>query len=220
VLLGRLDLQVKVHGVRIDLGEIEAVLEQSGGVEEAAAVVREDVPGERRIVAYVVARHGAVEPTALRARVSRRLPEYMVPAAVAVLEEFPLSPNGKVDRKALATLDVIPHDRPSFEAPGDDMQRILIECWQEVLQINRIGVHDNFFSLGGDSISCIQASTVARRVGVQCSPNDIFNWPTVAALSAGLRSIRPSEVDPASKARPTSTIGKDELARILRITNR
>jgi acyl-coenzyme A synthetase/AMP-(fatty) acid ligase len=192
VLLGRLDFQVKLHGLRVDLGEIEAVLLQSGHVNAAAAVVqRAAMTGNPRVVAYVVPNAAPVDVAMLRTDLEKKLPAYMVPSAIVPLPALPLSPNGKIDRKALAARHEPTRHRPAesvlYESAADDMQRILLACWQDVLQIERIGIHDNFFSLGGDSVSCIRVAIRARQAGVPCAPNDIFACPTVETLSARLQ---------------------------------
>ncbi|MFD5753643.1 amino acid adenylation domain-containing protein, partial [Streptomyces sp. NPDC127033] len=189
---GRGDDQVKVRGFRIELGEIEAVLSAHPGVARAAVVAREDVPGVKRLAAYVVAeRAGDVDIAAVREHVASALPEYMVPAAFVVLGALPLNANGKLDRRALPA--------PEFEAPGtafvaprNEAERVLCEVWAEVLGLNRIGTEDNFFDLGGDSIISLQVVSRARRAGLALSSRDVFLHPTISALAL---AVQPSDGD-------------------------
>src|SRR5436305_13604591 len=151
VYLGRLDHQVKVRGFRIELGEIEAALSALAGVREAVVVVREETPGDQRLVAYLAG--DAPEPGALRRQLRERLPEFMVPAVFVHLAALPLNPSGKVDRKALPAPD--PGPAPGFVAPRTPAEETLAEIWQEVLRLPRVGVHDNFFERGGHSLLAV-----------------------------------------------------------------
>ncbi|MFL5348129.1 MAG: amino acid adenylation domain-containing protein, partial [Hyalangium sp.] len=184
--LGRIDNQVKVRGFRIELGEIEAVLEQHPTVRQAAVVAREDVPGDKRLVAYVVGRDGQHSDAGeLRAWVARTLPQYMVPSALVELEALPLTPNGKVDRKALPSPEgVRPDTGPAFVAPRDEVEQQLAAMWSELLGVERVGVHDNFFDLGGHSLLATQlVSRVRSTCGVELPLRDLFDAPTIAALA-------------------------------------
>ena len=183
--LGRSDDQVKVHGYRIELGEIEIALRNHSEVAESVVVAREDQPGDRRLVAYVVARDrekaGASE---LRAFLNGRLPEYMTPSAFVFLDRLPLTPNGKVDRRALPAPD---HSRPDgdkvFAAPRNQVEETLTKIWANVLGIDRVGVHDNFFDLGGDSILSIQIIARANQLGLGLTPRQLFRHQSVAELA-------------------------------------
>ncbi len=182
--LGRLDHQVKIRGFRIELGEIEAALAARPDVHAAVVLARTDGPSPR-LVAYVVPRPGRdLDTEALRAALAERLPEHMVPAAWVTLAELPLSPNGKVDRRALPAPEA-----PALAAGGDAVPRNRIEerlaaIWAEVLRLPRVGIHDNFFSLGGDSILSIQITTRARRADILITPRQLFQHQTVAELAA------------------------------------
>ncbi|MFD4789040.1 amino acid adenylation domain-containing protein [Streptomyces sp. NPDC058459] len=187
--LGRIDHQVKVRGFRIELGEIEAALAEQPGVGQAVAVVREDEPGDRRIVAYLTP--GGVGPVpadgALRSALGRLLPDHMVPSAFVALDLLPLSPNGKVDRKALPA--------PAFErpdahwvAPRDDTERALAGLWQQVLRIDRVGATDNFFEIGGDSMHAVRVVGLAREEGLDIPLTELFAQQTVEAVAAWLAS--------------------------------
>ncbi|HEX7242081.1 MAG TPA: AMP-binding protein, partial [Longimicrobiaceae bacterium] len=186
--LGRLDEQVKVRGFRIELGEIEAVLLAQAGVRECAVVVREDVPGERRLVAYVVG-EGDVE--GLRGR----LPEYMVPSAMVVLERLPLTPNGKLDRQALPAPEYASAGE-RFVAPRTPEEETLAGIWAEVLHLGRVGAHDNFFELGGHSLLATRViSRVREAFGVGLTVRAILDAPTIEGLAGLLmegRSGNPS----------------------------
>ncbi len=180
--LGRVDSQVKLRGFRIELGEVETVLRRHRAVHDAVAVVREDAPGDRRLVAYVTPAGEGETPSELRAHLRQHLPEYMVPAAVMVMERLPLTPSGKIDRRALPEPEWRDDDR-EYEAPRTPVERVLAGVWAEVLRVSRVGVNDRFFDLGGDSILSIQAVARARREGVNLTPRQMVEHPTIAGLA-------------------------------------
>ncbi|SDM35475.1 amino acid adenylation domain-containing protein [Lentzea albidocapillata subsp. violacea] len=173
--LGRVDDQVKIRGFRVEPGEIEAVLARVTGLRSAVAV-REDTPGVRRLVGYVV---GEVDPGAVRDRLAAELPEHMVPSAVVALTELPLMPNGKINRKALPA----PVVRTSSRAATTGPERALAAVMADVLGLPSVGVDDSFFDLGGDSILAIQLVSRARRAGFAFSPKDVFERRTVERLA-------------------------------------
>jgi len=184
--LGRIDHQVKIRGFRVEPGEIEAVLRQHPDVASAVVMAREDSPGIRRLVAYVVgAGAQPLDTESLRAFLKRQLPDYMVPAAVVSLDALPLTASGKVDRRALPSPD---HARleegATFVPPRTAREEELARIWSAVLGVERIGVSDNFFELGGDSILSIQVVARARAVGLGLTPRQIFQHPTIAELAA------------------------------------
>ncbi|MFP2934544.1 AMP-binding protein, partial [Pyxidicoccus sp. 3LG] len=183
--LGRLDFQVKVRGLRIELGEIEAALAAQPSVKEAVVVAREDVPGHQRLVAYVVPREGgAMDANALREGLRLGLPEYMVPSAFVALEALPLSPNGKLDRKALPAPDADGSGTSrEYVAPRDAREQALADIWAQVLGRPRVGIHDSFFELGGDSIISLQVIAKARQAGMRLTPRHVFQHRTVAELA-------------------------------------
>ncbi|WP_420129160.1 amino acid adenylation domain-containing protein [Longimicrobium sp.] len=177
--LGRLDEQVKIRGFRIELGEIEAALRQSPGVRDCTVVVREDAPGDRRLVAYVV---GDAEAEALRAHVRLSLPEYMVPAAFGFLEALPLTANGKLDRKALPAPELALAE--GYVAPRTPAEEVLARIWAEVLDVERVGANDNFFDLGGHSFLVPQVvSRVRELLDVEMPLWALFEHRTVEALA-------------------------------------
>ena len=200
--VGRADEQVKIRGFRVEPAEVRATLESQPDVRAAAVVARPDEDGALRLVAYVVPASGrALDATELRARVAERLPEYACPQAYVELEELPLTPNGKLDRGALPAPEL---GRASLGAecvaPRTEAERTLAEIWCDVLRLEAVGVHDDYFALGGESILSIQIVSRANRAGLSLRPRDVFEHPTIAALAAhasdgvGVRTI---EVDAA-----------------------
>ncbi len=185
--LGRADEQVKIRGYRIELGEVQAALSGLDDVEQAVVVAREDRPGDKRLVGYVTGVTGVTgdtrtaDPAAMRARLAQRLPTYMVPAAVVVLDALPLTVNGKLDTRALPAPEYLDADR--YCAPSTAIEEVLASIYADVLGLERVGVDDSFFDLGGDSISSMQVVARARAAGLVCRPRDIFVEQTVARLS-------------------------------------
>jgi len=187
--LGRSDGQVKLRGFRIETGEVESVLCAHPGVRDAVAIVREDEPGERRLVAYLVPAEGEEVPPAaeLRTHLRAHLPEHMVPAAFVPLEAMPLTPNGKLDRRALP----VPEggSEREYVAPRDTAEGQVAEIFAEVLGVERVGVHDDFFDLGGHSLLATRVMARIRNTfGVEAQLRLLFEMPTVAQLAAHLAS--------------------------------
>ncbi|MEU3100292.1 amino acid adenylation domain-containing protein [Streptomyces griseoflavus] len=210
VYLGRADSQVKVRGFRIEPGEVEGVLAGAPGVGGAVVVARESGAGVRQLVAYVVPAAGArtrPEPVAVRAHAGERLPAYMVPAAVTVLDAFPRTPGGKIDVKALP--------EPRFETasayrpPASERERILHEVFAEVLGRERIGVDDSFFDLGGDSVTATRLAARAHRAGLTLTARDIFGHKTIARLAEVARDTGPGAAAP--RAESLVRLDADEL---------
>jgi amino acid adenylation domain-containing protein/non-ribosomal peptide synthase protein (TIGR01720 family) len=180
--VGRADKQVKIRGYRIELGEVHAALASLDGVGQAAVIAREDRPGDKRLVGYVTeSAPGAVDPAAARATLADRLPTYMVPAAVVVLDALPLTVNGKLDTRALPAPEY--QDAEQYRAPVSAIEEILTGIYAQVLGVERVGVDDSFFDLGGDSISSMQVVARARAAGLICRPRDIFVEQTVSRLA-------------------------------------
>ncbi|HEX6371571.1 MAG TPA: amino acid adenylation domain-containing protein [Longimicrobium sp.] len=182
--LGRTDFQVKVRGFRIEPGEIEAALRAHPAVADAVCVARADEGGAPRLVAWAVAGADDAElAAALRAHLRERLPEYMVPAAIGIVDSFPLTPNGKVNAAALATPDAARAEVVASVPPRDETERVLARIFAELLRVPSVGVFDNFFDLGGDSILCMQLVNRARESGLQVTTRQVFQQQTVAALA-------------------------------------
>ncbi|WP_283016217.1 non-ribosomal peptide synthetase/type I polyketide synthase [Marilutibacter maris] len=191
--IGRTDQQVKLRGFRIELGEIEHQLERLPGVEKAVVLKLESVPGQAQLAAYLQyapgddpdAAHGA---GTVRAALAERMPAYMVPSAFVVVESMPLTPNGKVDRKALAAMTPATAAPTESAAPAHALERELCAIWQEVLQRDRVGVDENFFEIGGSSLLLVRLrSEIESRTGREVKLTDLFEYPTVAALAAHWR---------------------------------
>jgi aspartate racemase len=189
-ILGRIDHQVKIRGFRIELGEIEALLNQQPGVAKGLVIVREDSPGDKRLTAYVVpVRDQEPEIGSLRAALSEKLPEYMLPAAYVMLEALPLTPNGKIDLKALPEPE---HNRQdtgeTFVAPADELELQLAKIWERTLKVQPIGVNDNFFALGGHSLMAVQIFAQIEKIFKQNLPlATLFQAPTIAQLANLMR---------------------------------
>ncbi|HEX2188839.1 MAG TPA: amino acid adenylation domain-containing protein, partial [Longimicrobiaceae bacterium] len=204
--LGRLDEQVKIRGFRIELGEIEVRLAEHPEVREAVVLAREDVPGDRRLVAYVA---GAVEADALRAHMRQNLPEYMVPGAFVVLDRLPLTANGKVDRKALPAPELGPAEE-RYVAPRTPVEEVLAGIWAEVLRLERVGVEESFFDMGGHSLLATRMlSRVRERFGVELPLRALFEGPTIAEM-AGRVALAQEGMDA-----QLAQVDPDEMAQLL-----
>ncbi len=202
--LGRIDHQVKVRGLRIELGEVESALAAHPAVREAVVLAREERPGEHRLVAYAVAAGEAPDGAALAADLGRDLPEYMVPADVVWLESLPLTPNGKVDRRALAAIAPDRRQGAPQVAPRTPIEEVIAAIWQELLGLEAVGVHDSFFRLGGHSLLATQLiSRVRSTFQVELPLRRLFEEPTVEALAAAVA---------AGEARPGQS---EKIARVL-----
>jgi amino acid adenylation domain-containing protein len=182
--LGRMDQQVKIRGFRIELGEIEAALLAHPAIREAAVTVRNDVPGDARLVAYVVAREGEdASPAEVRDALRARLPEYMVPSAFVAMEMLPLTGNGKLDRRALPAPEAAPSDAEYVE-PRTETERAVAEIWVNVLGVERVGANDDFFTLGGHSLRATRVvSHVHRALGAEVAVRALFESPTLAGFA-------------------------------------
>ncbi|MGA4363393.1 non-ribosomal peptide synthase/polyketide synthase [Ralstonia nicotianae] len=200
--LGRIDEQVKIRGFRIEPGEVQAVLEQHPEVAQATVIAREDQPGNRQLVGYVVAaEHTQPEPAALRRYLAEHLPDYMVPAAVVMLEALPLTPNGKIDRKALPAPEAGADASQAYEAPQGEAETELARIWGEILKRDRVGRTDQFFELGGHSLLAVRTVTAMRQAfGVDVAVRDLFAWPVLKDLAAHLRQAARADLPAISAA--------------------
>ncbi|WEN15094.1 amino acid adenylation domain-containing protein [Rhodanobacter sp. AS-Z3] len=193
VFMGRVDDQVKIRGYRIEPGEIEARLAEHPAVREVVVLVRQDPTGDKRLVAYVVVGADASGnlAAALRAHLAPRLPDYMIPAAYIGMAAFPLTPNGKLDRKALPVPDDEAFARLGYEAPHGEVETILAGIWQELLDIERVGRHDHFFELGGHSLLAVRLlSRIAQAFGVTLPLSALFRTPQIDRLALAIDVAR------------------------------
>jgi amino acid adenylation domain-containing protein len=203
--IGRADHQVKIRGFRIELGEVEAQLRQNGAVREAVVVAREE-GGEKRLVGYVV---GEASVNELKEHLKKRLPEYMVPSAIVLLEQLPLTPNGKVDRKALPAPDAAALETAQFIAPRTQTERILAEIWCKLLNLQRVGVNDNYFRLGGHSLMAIRVvSRMREAFKIELSLSSIFEAPTVAELAGMIERQLVAEIEQLSETEAVTLAGR------------
>ncbi|BCN02235.1 hypothetical protein RPSA_47710 (plasmid) [Ralstonia solanacearum] len=183
---GRADAQVKLRGFRIELGEIEARLLQCAGVSEAVVALREDAPGEPRLVAYYVSDE-AIEAQTLREQLQASLPEYMVPAAYVRLERLPLTPNGKLDRKELPAPEGQAYASTAYEAPQGEVEVALAGIWQTLLGVERVGRHDDFFTLGGHSLQAVRlVAQVRTQLGAELGLTELFAQPSLSAVAQAI----------------------------------
>jgi acyl carrier protein len=211
--LGRVDQQVKVRGYRIELGEIEQVLCEQAGVRQAAVVVRESEVGQR-LIAFVTGE--AVSGAELRERMREKLPEYMTPQAVVVLEELPLLPNGKVDRRRLQEIEVARAE--VRQGPRTAIEELVCGIWGEVLGVEQVGVGEEFFELGGHSLLATQVMSRVREVfGVEVPLRRFFESPTVAGLSIAIVQCQAEQSESAELARLIAELDQlsDDDARVM-----
>ena len=215
--LGRSDGQIKLRGFRIELAEIESVLLHQPEIAEVAVVLREDEPGNPRIVAYVrPAEGGALSVAKLRDELKRLLPDYMVPSSFVSLDAMPLTTNGKVDRAALPAPDrQRPEQSAEFAAPRNDLERALAEIHRDVLNLDRVGVHDNFFDLGGNSLLAVEAySRMKGFADGKCQVLDLFKYPTVRSLAEFLGHAEESPRNGGDEIRQRATQQKESWRKL------
>ena len=195
--LGRIDNQVKIRGFRIELSEIEAVLGQHSDVQVSCVIVREDTPGDKRLVAYVVAHQDCKSTIGeLRQFLKAKLPDYIVPNAIVILESLPLTLNGKVDRRALPTPDLHSERQDKFVAPRNPIEEMLALLWSQVLKIEQVGIHDNFFELGGHSLLATQLVSRIRNIfKVELALRELFARGTVAELAQSIRQLQQQDLE-------------------------
>ncbi|WP_037583730.1 non-ribosomal peptide synthetase [Stigmatella aurantiaca] len=188
--LGRIDHQVKIRGFRIELGEIESILLTQPGLHQAAVLAHEEAPGDKRLVAYVVAaRNHSFTPAELRRLLKERLPDYMVPSAFVLLDALPLTPNGKLDRKALPRPGAPSLEQKGFVPPHTQTEKALAEMWCELLNIDRVGIQDHFFELGGHSLLASQViSRIRSALGVELPLRSLFESPSLESFATAVDS--------------------------------
>ncbi|MBE0342308.1 non-ribosomal peptide synthetase, partial [Paenibacillus sp. 28ISP30-2] len=186
--LGRIDDQVKIRGFRIELGEIEAQLMKHPLVREVAVIAREDKQGEKYLAAYFTA-EGEPGAEELREQLMQELPDYMVPSSFMQLDDMPMTPSGKIDRKALPEPDLSVNATEEYAAPRDKIEEILAEIWEKVLKVERVGIKDHFLNLGGDSIKAIQIVSKLHDYKLKLQLKDLFDHPVIEQLSAYVQSV-------------------------------
>jgi acyl carrier protein len=214
--LGRVDHQVKIRGYRIELGEIEAVLKGQPEIKQAVVIVREDTPGDKRLVAYYTdspigeTEKGTIGAEQFRSHLSASLPEYMIPAAYVRLDDMPLTPNGKLDRKALPAPETASYSTRGYEPPQGEMEMKLAAIWADVLKLDRVGRHDNFFDLGGHSLMAVQVVTRLRQaLSVEMTIRDLFAHPELAEMARAIESAAHAVLQPITRVarkRPPSPL--------------
>ncbi|MET8028148.1 amino acid adenylation domain-containing protein [Streptomyces avermitilis] len=212
--LGRIDDQVKIRGFRIELGEIETALAAHPRVRDAVVLVREDTPGDKRLVAYTTpAADQAPAPGDLRSHLAARLPEYMVPAAFVALDALPLTTNGKLDKRALPAPGQDALGAAGHVAPRTVAEERIAEVWADVLGLDRVGVEDGFFEIGGHSIRAVTLVGRLRAIGYDLAVRDVFEYRTVARV-AELVTGRPAPVDADRRTEPFSLLSAEDAARL------
>ncbi|MEM1254707.1 MAG: amino acid adenylation domain-containing protein [Cyanobacteria bacterium P01_H01_bin.21] len=198
---GRIDTQVKIRGFRIELGEIETVLNRQEQVQQCVVAAREDIPGHPRLVAYVVGTD-SLDLDQLQAYLRAQLPDHMVPKVVMPLAELPLTPNGKVNRSSLPAPDPSLNSRVEYVQPRNDLEQTLLSIWQSLLQVDQVGIHHNFFELGGNSLLLVRAhAAIQEKLGLTLSVVELFAHPTIKDLSDYLASGQGQQVKPIERDR-------------------
>jgi amino acid adenylation domain-containing protein len=213
--IDRIDRQVKFRGYRIELAEIESVLRTLDGVRENVVLVREDTPGDKRLTAYLMMEKGRrIAVNHLRAYMKKRLPEYMVPTAFVLVNSFRWTPSGKIDRQALPAPGITRPDlEADYVAPRNEAEKTLAAIWGDVLGLERVGIHDTFFDLGGDSIRSIQVVAVAKAKGLALSIEDLFQYQSIAELAEKIQHNDPL-LDQAPRSQPFSLISDEDRRKL------
>jgi acyl carrier protein len=191
--IGRIDQQVKIRGFRIELGEIESILQEYKGIKDAVVILRDDTPGNQRLVAYLINEDGvSIEFVKLRVYLRERLPEFMIPTAFVTLEAFPLTPSGKIDRRALPIPDRDRSDLSSeYIAPRNEIEEKMANICKELLSLERVGVYDNFFDLGGHSLLATQfVSRLKETFRVDVALRTLFDKPMIAELANEIKILQ------------------------------
>jgi len=214
--LGRVDSQVKIRGYRIELGEIEVALLRHPGVREAVVLAREDVPGEKRLVGYIVpSRQPAPASSELRAFLQETLPEYMVPWTFIEMEALPVTGNGKLDRAALPAPREVRAETAAFTPPRNDLERAIAEAWREVLQLDQVGVQESFFEVGGSSLLLARLQSRLRQaLGREIPFVELFRHPTIESLAKSLEGEAPKPEDKAEQARARTETRRESMRQL------
>ncbi len=198
-IAGRKDSQVKIRGFRVELGEIEGTLSQHPKVQESVVMVREDITGDKRLIAYVVPQAQVPTTSELLSFLKQRLPDYFMPAHFMLLEALPLTPNHKIDRKSLPEPDFLrPKLEREFVAPRTTIEEKMVRIWTEVLNVEQVGIHDNFLDLGGDSILGFQVIAKVKREGLSMTIRQLRKYPTIAELAALIDTTSTHQADQGS----------------------
>ncbi|NEP50772.1 MAG: amino acid adenylation domain-containing protein, partial [Moorea sp. SIO3C2] len=198
--IGRIDHQVKIRGFRIEIGEIEALVSQYPDVKENVVIAQSDPAGDKRLVVYIVPKQESTQDTSLipqvRQFLKQKLPEYMIPAAFVLLDAFPLTPNGKIDRRALPVPDTVPSGlSTAYVMPQTETEQLLAKIWQEFLQVEKVGIYDNFFELGGHSLLIIKVHTKLQEIYTQdISIVKLFQHPNISEFSKYLIDLEREKV--------------------------
>ena len=192
--LGRIDNQVKLRGLRIELGEIQTILDSHPQINQSVVIIQTDSEDNQRLVAYIASQHQALTPKELRQFLQPKLPAYMIPSAFVILPEFPLNPNGKVDLKKLPLPNETALVESVYVAPRNPTETILVNIWQEVLSLAKIGINDNFFELGGHSLKAITlVSKIQEKMGIAFAIKQVFSHPTIAEQASLLTETKNEE---------------------------
>jgi amino acid adenylation domain-containing protein len=214
VYLGRIDHQVKIRGFRIELGEVETALDQHPVILESVVLAKEDEDGQNRLIAFLVGDGQAVTSADLRTYLSEKLPEYMIPATFIVTEKLPLTAHGKVDRRALLALDQTPAEkRETNVGPSTPVEEVLAAVWAQALALELVGVNEDFFELGGDSIRSIQMIALARERGLNFTVQQLFEHRNIRNLAQVLK-FAGSSTHSAAPTAPFSLVAEDDRARL------
>ncbi len=192
--LGRKDSQIKIRGFRVELGEIENVLNKSSLVNQAVVIARTDADGNKNLIAFIVPNGESFDRKEILAYLKSKLPEYMIPSIFEELKEFPLTSNGKIDKKALLNLEIT-ETGAKYAPPRTEQQLKLVEIWQEILGVERVGIHDNFFELGGHSLMAVRMITkLEAEIGIRFPLSILFKYPTINSLLSS-NEVRPSNLE-------------------------
>ncbi len=195
--LGRMDFQVKIRGYRIELGEIEQAIRELDGIDEAIVIVQEKSKGHKQLVAYYSASQAAIDGEGVRACLQKTLPEYMVPQQIVKIDQWPQTPNGKIDREALSREGLCSTLKVSSRKGLTDLERKMLQIWERILEIKNIGVEDNFFVLGGDSLQIVRLQTeIQKQLGIEIKVADLLQYPTISLLTQHVLSIKSGKCEP------------------------